>query len=475
VAIQSDGKIIVAGEINTGSLYFDFGLVRYNTNGSLDNTFDSDGRVTTHIGIDAHAQSIALQNDGKIIVVGWSADTITNDYTWNFSIVRYNTDGSLDNSFDNDGIITTAIGSFTSDEAYSVAIQNDGKILVAGSITYSGNNGKDFALIRVNPNGSLDNSFDNDGIVITTIDNEDEAYSVAIQNDGKILLAGTSALAGTSGSQFAVVRYNTDGSLDNSFDNDGKVNTIIGSINNAHSLAIQSDGKIVVAGDTKLSNQVIFALLRYNQDGSLDNSFDVDGKVTTPFVTNPTGSTFSTAYSVAIQNDGKIVAAGDYNNTITNDFALVRYMPDGSLDNSFNSDGIVTTNILGSEIGYSIAIQNDGKILVAGKTSNGIEYDFVVARYNNIISGINDNFIKKGKLDIYPNPFSIKTDLQTSQTFKIESLILYNSFGQIVLEIQRINDYSISLNRNDLKSGIYFLRLTGKESTFIFDKLIITD
>lgn len=472
VAIQNDGKIIVAGESKISQLYFDFGIVRYNINGSLDNTFNSDGRVTTHIGVDSHAKSIALQNDGKIIVVGWSTDTITTDYSTNITLVRYNIDGSLDNSFDNDGIVTTSLGSFTSDRAYSVAIQNDGKILVAGNITYSGNNGKDFVLLRYNTDGSLDNSLNSVGFVITPISFESTAYSIAIQNDGKILVAGTTELLLYS---FTVVRYNTDGSLDNSFDNDGIVNTTIGSINNAYSLAIQSDGKIVVAGDTKLSNQIIFALVRYNPDGSLDNSFDVDGKVTTPFVTNPTSPTLSTAYSVAIQNDGKIVAVGCTNTTTTNDFALVRYMPDGSLDNSFNSDGIVTTHILGSEIGYSIAIQNDGKIVVVGKTSNGIEYDFALVRYNNIISGLNDNIISNSELGIYPNPFSIKTDLQTSKSFKIESLILYNCFGQIVIEIQNINDYLISLNRNNLKSGIYFLQLTGNERNLIFDKLVITD
>ena len=153
------------------------------------------------------------------------------------------------------------------------------------------------------------------------------------------------------------------GDLDTSFDSDGKVTTAIGSaMTLLRSVAIQSDGKIVAAGYSDNGSNYDFALVRYNTDGSLDTSFDSDGKVTTAI-----GSGNDSAFSVAIQSDGKIVAAGYSTTVVTDDFALVRYNTDGSLDTSFDSDGKVTTAIgSGDDDAFSVAIQSDGKIVAAG-------------------------------------------------------------------------------------------------------------
>jgi uncharacterized delta-60 repeat protein len=206
---------------------------------------------------------------------------------------------------------------------------------------------------------------------------DDRAYSVAIQSDGKIVVAGFER-NGISNFDFALVRYNTDGSLDTNFDSDGKVTTAIGSgTDSAYSVAIQSDGKIVVAGYSDNGSNDDFALVRYNTDGSLDTNFDSDGKVTTEV-----GSSDDYAESVAIQSDGKIVAAGYSSNGGNNDFALVRYNTDGSLDTSFDSDGKVTTAIgSASDFARSVAIQSDGKIVVAGYSDNGSNADFALVRY----------------------------------------------------------------------------------------------
>jgi uncharacterized delta-60 repeat protein len=224
--------------------------------GDLDTSFDSDGKVTTDIGgIDNRARSVAIQSDGKIVAAGYSNPGSNYDFT----LARYNTDGTLDTNFDSDGKVTTAIGSGT-DQAFSVAIQSDGKIVAAG---YSNNGSNDdFALVRYNTDGSLDTSFDSDGKVTTAIGgSDDRAHSVAIQSDGKIVVAGHSDNG--SNEDFALVRYNTDGTLDTSFDSDGKVTTAIGSASDfARSVAIQSDGKIVAAGRSTGSNDD-FALVRY--------------------------------------------------------------------------------------------------------------------------------------------------------------------------------------------------------------------
>jgi uncharacterized delta-60 repeat protein len=180
--------------------------------------------------------------------------------------------------------------------------------------------------------GDLDTTFDSDGKVTTAIGASDnEAYSVAIQSDGKIVAAGSSKNG--SNYDFALARYNTDGTLDTNFGTGGKVITAIGSSTDvAESVAIQSDGKIVAAGFSNNGSNNDFALVRYNTNGTLDTTFDSDGKVTTAI-----GSANDAAYSVAIQSDGKIVAAGFSNNGSNNDFALVRYNTNGSLDTSFGT------------------------------------------------------------------------------------------------------------------------------------------
>ena len=386
VAIQSDGKIVAAGHSPSGSSFdtVDFALVRYNTDGTLDTNFDSDGKVTTDIGSGADvALSVAIQSDGKIVAAGYSQNASNND---DFALVRYNTNGSLDTTFDSDGKVTTAIGSVTTtnclgveycsgdDRAHSVAIQSDGKIVAAG---FSKSSKEVFALVRYNTNGTLDTTFDSDGKVTTAIgSSRDFARSVAIQSDGKIVAAGDE----TSNGDIALVRYNTDGTLDTNFDSDGKVTTDIGIGDNAYSVAIQSDGKIVAAGFTYPGGgPADFALVRYNTNGTLDTSFDSDGKVTTDIGSG------DTAYSVAIQSDGKIVAAGTRGGGLEgNDIALARYNTDGSLDTNFGTGGKVTTEVGTNDYAYSVAIQSDGKIVAAGGAGmdfSGNVFDISLVRY----------------------------------------------------------------------------------------------
>ncbi len=359
VVLQSDGKILVAGYISGTN---NFALVRYNSNGSLDNSFSGDGIVTTAIGSSVQVNSVTLQNDGKILVAGDAEIGSNRD----FALVRYNSDGSLDNTFSSDGIVTTDIGT-NSNFSYDIIVQNNGKILVTG--VSSGN----FALVRYNSDGSLDSSFSADGIVTTAMNGT--GTSLALQSDGKILVAGDS-FDGTL--DFALVRYNSDGTLDNSFSGDGIVTTAIGSGHDICSgLTLQSDGKILVAGGSYNGSNYDFALVRYNSDGTLDSSFSGDGKVTTDF-----GLSDDSGSSVALQSDGKILVAGHRGGSL----ALIRYNSNGSLDNSFSNDGrVITANSFGGTrlLGNSVTVQDNGKVLVAGwGDGNGIENDFVLVRYN---------------------------------------------------------------------------------------------
>ena len=371
VMVQADGKIVVAGYSDANSYLSnaDFAIVRYNTDGSLDTSFDGDGKVTTNLGGSEQASSIAIQSDGKILLAGYSS----NGKDYDFALAQYNSDGSLDISFNGDGKVTTNLGG--SEQASSIAIQSDGKILIAGR---AGN--PDFALLRYNSDGTLDSTFDSDGIVITPVSSAwDVANDLFLQNDGKILVAGYASTGYNSYSaDFALLRYNTDGSPDTTFGIGGKVTTAIGQYGDtARAIDLQPDGKILVAGASSGN----FVLVRFNSNGSLDTTFDIDGKVVTNVGVNSDG-----AYSLAIQPNGKILLAG----YATGDFVVVRYNSDGSLDDDFGSDGKVVTNF-GSwgkydtqtaDLAYSLTLQPDGKILVAGKSYNGFNYDFALARYN---------------------------------------------------------------------------------------------
>src|SRR5919106_930041 len=212
--------------------------------------------------------------------------------------------GDLDPTFDGDGKVTTDFAG-GGDQAQAVAIQGDGKIVAAG-IDRNLSGVGDLALARYNPDGSLDTTFDTDGLVTTDfIGQTDQAYAVAIQGDGKIVAAGR-AFLGSTREEFALARYNPDGSLDTTFDGDGKVTTDFAAFNdNARAVVIQGDGRIVAAGFAVVSGTNDFALARYNTDGSLDSTFDGDGKVTTDFA-----AASDIAHSVATQGDGRIVAAG---------------------------------------------------------------------------------------------------------------------------------------------------------------------
>jgi uncharacterized delta-60 repeat protein len=365
VAVQADGKIVTAGTSGLG----DFALARYNPDGSLDPSFGAGGMVTTDIGaggFDA-AYSVALQADGKIVAAGTTAPR---GYCCQFGLARYNPDGSLDASFDGDGKVTTNFGG--NSPAFAVAVQPDGKIVAVGSTYNPYPLIDDFALARYNGDGSLDPTFGTGGMVTTDFGGIDRGEGVAIQTDGKIVAAGSGGLS----DDFALARYNGDGSLDPTFGTGGKVTTDFGSSDRAYDVAIQKDGKIVAVGFSA-PNVVDFAVARYNPDGTLDASFGTDGKVTTDF----SGGSDDRAAAVAIQPDGRIVAAGFSSFNFRTEFALTRYNPDGVLDAGFGTGGKVLTDFgEGGARAEAVAIQADRKIVAAGSACVP-ECGFALARY----------------------------------------------------------------------------------------------
>jgi uncharacterized delta-60 repeat protein len=429
VTVQSDGKLLVAGAsgANTG---YDFALARYNIDGSLDTSFDTDGKVTTSFNGNGQGRSVTLQTDGKILVAG--SGTSTTGFGVGFALARYQIDGSLDMNFGTNGKVTTAmaIDPFSLSSGQSVAIQVDGKILLAG---YSGSSPTSFALARYNADGSLDTSFDADGKVTASFNGSriNYGHKVMVQADGKILVAGSTYIDGYSRYDAAIARYNTDGSLDTSFDTDGKVTTASSSGGYFRGFAIQVDGKILAAG----SDGMNFGLVRFNQNGSLDTSFDIDGKTNADFQGMVMGRGSSIAYSVTVQGDGKIIVAGtvavDWGAINGSEFALARFNANGSLDTTFGTGGKVTTSLGGHDQGYSVAVQADGKILVSGLSYSGNVGVFAVARYN-----------IDGSLD---GAFGLPRNTLDSASAYVENstAILLNTNVQIVdTELAAANNYN---------------------------------
>jgi uncharacterized delta-60 repeat protein/uncharacterized repeat protein (TIGR01451 family) len=428
-AVQPDGKIVVVGGGYHGN--YDFVLVRYNKNGSLDDgstsdstpgdSFGSAGKVVTDFsGGHDIATGVALQPGGKIVVAGASSkDGMSPSYesVYDFALARYNTDGSLDNgstndstpgdSFGIDGKVTTDLGG--SEIARALSMQPDGKLLIAGR-TFDGSDSQ-FALARYNAGGSLDDNSTNDstpgdsfgagGHVITDLPGvSDQAFALVLQPDGKMVAVGESYLNKMG---VALARYNSDGSLDDgasadltpgdSFGSGGIVLTT-SMESAAFDAVLQPDGKIVVAGYVNFSSYD-FALARYNADGSLDDgtngdstpgdSFGSGGRVTTTL-----SSGMDIAQALTLQPDGKLVAAGFAYTAYGNDFALARYNSNGSPDDgsindatpddSFGTGGRVTTEVRNDDSATDVVLQPDGKIVAVGR-SLGYTYDFALARY----------------------------------------------------------------------------------------------
>jgi uncharacterized delta-60 repeat protein len=387
VAGQPDGKLVVVGLAGRPGAEPDFALVRLHGDGSVDPSFGDGGTVTTDFagGHDV-AVDLALLPDGKILVVGQACDQ--NLDACHSALARYHTDGRLDAGFGDGGKAIAIIGD--GGNASAVVLQPDGKIVIAGLAAKS-RPGQDFpqdmALARLHPDGRLDASFGDGGMVTTDFfgGSSDGASAVALQPDGKIVVAGGVVARRASDSKFysdfALARYHSDGRLDAGFGDGGKVTADLGDSEGASALVLQPDGKLVVAGRSDAD----FALARLHADGRLDADFGAGGRVTTDF-----GFYLEGAFAVALQPDGRLVLAGGgfkapptVPQPAPADFALARLHPDGRPDASFGAGGKLTTDFLGShDLALGLTLQPDGGLVAVGVAEGGGgDGDFAVARY----------------------------------------------------------------------------------------------
>ena len=365
----------LGGTGGNGPNYF-WELARYNPDGSLDASFGNGGKVVTNFGTSGEeARAVAVQPDGKIVVagnVGGGGARI--------GLARYLPDGSLDATFGSGGeVLTTVQGN---DVAYALAVQPDGRIVVAGSSGPAYQVQSDFVVLRYNPDGSPDATFGTQGVVTTFFGPTDsQAHSVLLQPDGRIVAVGFTSSSGGN-FHFAVARYNPDGSLDTTFNGTGTETTNFGEFDAAYGAALQPDGKVVAAGSFYYDSpdgyhsKTELALARFLPRGGLDPTFGSGGKVETDL-----GGQDQSAKAVALQPDGRVVVAGVYNPPNSpSAFLLARYNPDGTLDTTFGSGGKAVTKIAPNDNdgAYALALQPDGRAVAAGSSTS---YDFAVARY----------------------------------------------------------------------------------------------
>lgn len=464
-SIQSDNKIILTGWAYTDDESpSDIALVRLFESGEVDTIFNPTGLFGIGNGTWEDAYSSAIQDDGKILIAG----RYFNGRSWDFIIIRFNEDGSLDSTFNGKGYFTKDFFG-NDDRCFSIDIQSDGKIVASG---FAERFNWDFAIIRINSAGSIDSTFGDNGSKVINIGSyNDVAFSIKVQNDEKIIVCGWTYIFGSW--DFALIRLNADGSIDNSFNSTGIVTTDYQHLyNTSHSIAIQSDGKYVAAGYTFKpgSPDSDIMLVRYNTDGSVDRTFGNEGIV---LIDHASADDF--AWVVKTDKYDKLLVGGIVTeNGIKNLFAT-RLNSNGSTDISFGERGIFLFKIFGNdEEVRDVLVQPDGKILLTGYFSDRKVKKGFVIRIKNPYNVINSN--PDILINNFPNPFNnttkityiIRTDFASPN--KIYVPVTIKVFDILGREIETLVDdfqepgyyevtFSSERNSVQLSSGIYFYRI----------------
>ncbi len=456
VLIQ-DEEIIAVGMATIDGLN-KFVLSRYLASGVIDSTFGVDGTTTTQIGSgNTFGIGATFQPDGKIIVVG-NVDHA--NYT-SFGVARYLPDGTPDNTFGDGGTTILDLGD-SPDQAYSVDLQSDGKILVAG---FTGQWGEmDWAIVRFNTNGTLDNSFGENGKVIFDVFGfNDELRDLRVLSDDRFCVTGFAGEDAVNGSA-TIGQFLADGAIDASFGSNGIVKIPTGyDYSIAHGMDLTSDEKIVISGNVDIGGSYRFLTSRINSDGTLDESYNGLGFAISDFGDDEGLS------AVKVQSDGKILAAGQFGPWPDVDFAIVRYNEDGTPDATFGTGGLTQTDFFGEpDYGVGIALQNDGKVVVGGSALQDGMYSMALARYSTGITvGIEDLQIEQPDLTVYPNPAKDKATLQLYLSSDGDlSVKIFDLSGRLIKSVTENITYqkgvqTINFSTHELVSGIYIIELSS--------------
>lgn len=459
VEVQPDGKILVCGwaSLPSGSAAH---VTRLFPDGSLDNSFGFNGQ-TVLLWNEANLEvyNMALQDDGNIVLVGGIDGAETGQV-----VIRINgSDGFPDPSFGTDGfvLIPYTIVAYL----YDVAIQSDGKIVAAGITAESD---LDITVVRLNTDGTLDTDFSFDGKVVTDVNLADWAQGLVVGADGKITVAGSTEHPGGNRNGL-LVRYNADGTLDNTFGTNGKVELDVSTtVDEFHNLTTNGSGSIFAVGATSNPGYQ-FLIAKYTANGTLDNSFSFDGVVQTDFSNDD-----DRAWDVTVQPDSRILVVGTATEG-SDKLALARYTPEGLLDNSFGTGGkVLTSNGQNNEL-RSVALQSDLKIVAVGTIIDAQfnQRNAIVVRYTsgmNVGIGEVDAYI--GSTLVYPNPITnsevtVEYELNSDETVSIE---LFDLSGKMIAQLQsaaaeKAGSYQKTLVLPRLSSGNYLLNLNTEKGS----------
>lgn len=454
VAIQADGKIVSAGY--TDNIGSQFAFARCLTNGSPDPEFGTDGKVSLNISEYLNKiTALLIQPDGKIIGVGYASSISSSVY--DIVLIRLLADGSPDPDFGTNGMISYGEDAI-SEKAYAAALQSDGKIVVAA--THGTNESFAMNVVRFNTDGTPDSFFGINGTSNHSFGGLfEKACDVAIQPDGKIIIAGYSDTYQTN--SIVLGRLLPDGTIDNTFGYGGFiVNNPCSSNDMATSVALQDDGKILVGGTSGEGTNNTFMLLRFNTDATPDGGFGNSGTVTSSY----TGS----SNAIAIQADDKIVLGG----TTGYIYALERYNNDGTPDTTFGING--RTEGPGDPYSgiESIALQEDEKIVAAGNGGGDWEDSFMVTRYMGSPFTSAHKTEAGSKLLMYPNPATGNVTIRIPDAGQYTCrLTMYNATGELILSTQ-FSEEKLTLNCNYLPSGLYIIKINSEGHEFK-DKLMV--
>lgn len=459
VVVQPDGKTIAGGTMTRPFAFTDMLILRFNVDGSLDTTFADNGSFILDLGLDYNqVLSLCLQPDGKIIALANSKEDATAmNEPW---LLRLLPDGTLDNSFNGTGRLLLSSGFMH--QFKTVLLHDDGRVLAVGR-TDSVNFTVNVIIRRFLTDGTPDTSFGTTGTVVTDIpDTHEYTACAAIQPDQKIVVAGTDEGSGSGLRDFFIHRYSVSGTLDSSFDTDGIASIDITDRDNANSLVLQADGKVVVAGYTDPTSTNSMVLARLNADGSPDNTFDLDG------ILDPGIIITHNLVALAMQPDGQVLAATSVDGAGSRNVLVMRFNPDGSFDTSFDGDGMTETDLGGEETATCMAFHPDGKIVIAGYWFS-LDQDVLVLRYHlGLPAAVSNPEASNASLNIYPNPVheTATAEYTLSQSGYVD-ISIHDLQGNLIKQLSAGEYRAAGRNRetvtigDNLPSGLYLLVISS--------------
>jgi len=453
IALQNDGKIIASGEYDFGTNGTNcFLTVRYNADGSIDTTFNSiwEGVIFTTFGARSGAHTNAVQQDGKILVAGFTADSATNQADFDIMVVRYNSNGSLDTTFNGTGIVT--IDTSNHGIVRNIQLQPDGKIILAGSFEGLGN------IMRLMPDGSIDTTFNGAGYTGSIQTN---VYThLKLLENGKILF----------GTGFTLFRYNNDGTPDTTFGTSGKTTAVLTGAS-MRAFDVAANGDIFVIGQRYVNNAYTNFLSKFKANGTLDSTFGSSGLIVDSPVTGLSHGTSIAILENTVYGGYSVGPATNYDNKV------IAYTPGGAIDTTFGSGGSITFSISSSNAHdylNTLIFQPDGKLIAGIRNMSGGS-GFSMARIHTAASlSINEMPLSKTSIYVYPNPLTDTSVLKLDMpAHEILSVKLYNLSGQLIYTICKNSAVEegqilLPLQHQNLASGVYILEAdTGRHKDYL--------